>query len=336
MPEVPINLLSEEEQRKRTEKIALTMKIAREAVEKLKIPQWPGSDNYVDTNQEYDVYYQEYDTDISLSIGFNPLTTRAILHTSVSNFTWNLIGEIEELLAQPEALKRLQVEESDRESVVYDKALKLTAEYVLHLPLVFSHAFHQTVRETIINHIKKMVDYDLRDRRPDVAKTKKESLAPDNSLKNIIKMMPDGYYGLCQHVETKNEEYSAYRKGAFSDRKVWVNAEVFANLPETYEKLRLEYRNCKNEFTPEKKAFYRIKRGASDDDWNSHWEDFWCEKYPSLFLSDEVEHNTPSQLAYQHLAILYDHTSTYMEKMVLNAKRQARQKSLLSMQNTDN
>jgi hypothetical protein len=302
--------------------------ISRTAVVETSITPYPRGDEIRFTKLQYEVFYVEHDQGVNLTIEFDPLFTKGILHVALTPITFGILQDLETLFSAPETRKFLQVEESEMESVISDKALKLTKDFILHLPLVVSHSLHQGLRETIINHIKKFVDYDLRENDTESRRaSKNSSLLPDDSLDNINKMFPSSYYGLCKHIESKDQELSAYRKGVFSGRKVWLTQDAFDELPDKYQELRKAYSQCLREFKQERQAFDRLNRNASTEKWKEHWKAFSNSEFPMLFLTEDVEFESPSRLAFRQLGTLFDFSAEYMEKLVRNSRDQTKRKS---------
>jgi len=190
------------------------------------------------------------------------------------------------------------------------------------------HALFQNLNEVFISHIKKFVEYDLREHWEELGMPKDFSLVPDNNLSEIVKSFPESELLLLKFLENTNQEFSAYRKSAFTDRKAWLTPEAQANLPNEYDNLRLQYKDIIKECKIEHEAFFRINRRATFDDWKKHWQEFCDEKFPDLSLTNEVENYTASQLAYRNLANIFGFSPDYMEKIIRNAKRKLQSKSI--------
>ena len=304
--------------------LALAIQIARQAVINLKIPEFTGRGGFV--NQRWNVFYLDKGNDISLGVEFNPPITSSMLYTSLGHVAWRMLREINLLLSNSEVLNSLGVEELDRESTIYDKTLVLTTDYIVRLPMVIYHSFHQTVNEVLVSHVKKFVEYDLREHWESLGFPKDYSLVPENNLNNLVKLFPEVSFELIPHLEIIDEEFSAYRKAAFSDRKIWLTPQVFSKLPDDYEQFQIQYKKARKEHNSLKKAYFKVNRRATFEDWDKHWVETSSQDFPNLFLAHETQNYTPSQLAYRHLAQSFGFSADYMEKLVINARKQAKDK----------
>jgi hypothetical protein len=323
------NLPSQEEIEKNYKRLRpIATKIAKEAVLLANISQAPPSEEEL-INLGWKVYFTEEIQDIVLTIHLNPIFTRAVVHSSVGLVALHILRDIELLLSNPKAMKQLRVEELEREKVVFDKSLQLTRDYIEHLPLVIFHSFHQTLGESVINHIKKFVDYDLQDRleKQDYPREKR-TLLPNNDLNDIRRLFRETELPTLNYLGEIDTELSALRKKIFAERKVWLDSpEVFLKLPSDYNQLKIQYRNAKNEYKLEYAAFHRIKRQVDPDEWEVHWEKFYGETFPELLWGDEIETLSASQLAYLHLAKKFGFSPSYMEIIVRGAKAQLTEKA---------
>ncbi len=332
MPEEKNNYELSPEEIEDERKVILATEIAKKAVISLNIPEFTNDGQFV--NPRWNVFYiQDWRGDIILIIQFNPPITLGIIHTSLMYIAGSILDEMELILSSPNAMSLFNVEESEIETVVYEKTLLLMRDYIFRLPEIIYHSFHQTVNEILVSHIKKFIEYDLRDHWETLGLPKDYSLVPENSLSNITKLFPESKLGLIPYLETIEEEFSAYRKGAFSNRKVWLTPKVFTQLPDDYEQLLTQYKKATKEYKSQRKAFFKVNRRASFDDWDKHWEEFSNENFPNLSLSGEIKNYIPSQLAYRHLAESLGFSADYMEKIVGIARKQAKNKS--SQQKTD-
>lgn len=313
--------LSEETEEILSEKLALAMQIAKEAVSELEIPEFSYDDERL-LSLRWMVFYKEEGNDITLSIQLNSLSVGTMFQTSLGLIVFHILSELNRLFASKKAMKLLGVEESERGLTIYDKTLSLTKLYINYLPLVIFHSFHQALSETIISYIKKSLEYDLREHWEELDLPKNFSLVPDNNFSKILELFPDTNLPVLQTLDEVNEEFSAYRKSAFSNRKALFNQEVFSQLPVLYKELRLLYKEAKKEYVTEKEAFDRVSRRRGGDNWETYWEEVCEEKFPSLFFTSEIQFYPASQLAYRQLADLYGFDEEYMQKLVRNAKKQ--------------
>ncbi len=320
MSEKSTNQLSLEEQEELSRKQSLTLRIAREAVAFFNLPN-SQPDTETSKNLRWSLWQSESNENVVLSIQLNEPISNAIVHTSLNHVTFHLLSETENLLKNPRAMQLLAVDQSERESVVYEKTLALLKDYIDHLPAVIYHSFYQALRESIISHFKKFVESDLKKYWQSIGEEREVNILPDGNLGNLIEMFPETELPILEHLEQVNEELSAYRKTAFSNRQVWLNQEAFNNLPANYEQLRAQYKIVKKEYRLERDAYFRINRRATRDDWQAHWKETCDETFPNLFLTEEIESYSASELAYKQLAEVYDFSPNYMERIVVNARK---------------
>jgi hypothetical protein len=314
----------------------IALNIAREAVKLANLPQKPVNDGEF-TNQRWQVSYIEINNNVVLTVQLNTFITRASMDYSLVLIAWAYLVELESLFSNPRAMEILAVEESEQESTIFQKAVELTRDYIQYLPMVLFHSIHQAFNESSISHIKKIVDYTLRDYLEEIGKpNKKFTLLPNNNLSDFSKLFPSTKLEILNGVERINEELSAYRKGAFSDRKVWLNnRETFLKLPADYEQLQLDYRAVKKEYKTRHEAYFLTNRRAKIADWEKHWKEFCDEEYPNLFFTSDVQSFTASQLAYRQLGDFYGFSADYMEKLVRNAREQLKTKEKMNIKKTD-
>ena len=306
----------------------LAFRIAKEAIKLANLPLY-NSDNEPFTNLRWRVSYGEVNQDITLTIELNPIFTRAVVHSSLGVVAWEILKEMELLFSNPKALKILAVEDSELENTIFEKASQLTRDYIIQLPLVIFHSFHQNLNEAIISHIKKFVDSDLREYWDKIGKSQKNfTLLPNTELKDIERLFSDTDFQLIKGLQAINEEFSIYRKGALSNRKVWLNnPEAIAKLPSDYEQLKIQYKEAKREYKLEYEAFKRINPRSNNDKWIQHWEAVYDEKFPNVYQM-ELPNYSASELAYRQLADIFDFSFEYMKKIVRNAKMQVKYEKL--------
>ncbi|CAN5485364.1 hypothetical protein BH10ACI1_BH10ACI1_22080 [soil metagenome] len=273
------NIPPSSEQESTASRNALALKISKEAIIALNLPEMISAEREAFTKKRYEVFYQEEETNIALSIEFDPGFTKGMLHISLTSFVWHILMEIESLLSNHKAIEQLAIKDSEREKVIFDKTLALTKEFILHLPAIIFHSFHQTAKETIINHIKKIVESDLREHWGEMHLPKDFTLLPKNNLKDLLKLFPNTKLIFCEYLEDVDQEFTAYRKGIYSNRQVLLTPQAFANLPNDYENLRILYKQAKNEYILEYQAFERINRGTTNE-WGIYWEKVYDEKLP--------------------------------------------------------
>lgn len=307
----------------------IAFKIAKEAVEAANIPLLSDNDfNFIFDfiNERWRIFYREENQDIALTIQLNPNPTKAIVHLSLGLIAWGILQEVENLLSNPDAMEMLAVKENEREDEIYNKTLRLTKDYINYLPIVMFHSFHQALNETIISHIKKFVDYDMRHHLDQTDKPdKKFTLLPNNSLNDIRKLFPAIEFDLIHSLGMINEEFSVYRKAAFRDRQVWLTPIAFAKLPAHYEQLKLEYKNARSSYKVEQKLLKPISRRSTFEEvWKKHWEVFCDENFPNLYFPEEVLVHSASELAFRQLGEIFGISESYMEILVGNARQQAK------------
>jgi hypothetical protein len=303
----------------------LALKIAKEAVELVGIPKFSPDDHQF-TNQRWSVYYHTVEKDLILNIEFNPLMTTGVLNISLAFVVLEVLREVEDLLSNQTAREFFDVEDSQLESVIYERTLEITLSYIYHFPIVIYHSFYQALNESIINQIKKFVEPDLREHWANSEVPKDFSLVPEDNLSNIVELFPDADLEMLRYLEATEREFSTYRKAAFSDRKVWLTPQALMKLPDEYEQLRSEYTIAKKEYKSERQAFFKINRRAELEDWEEHWSEYSDENFPNLFLTQEIPNYAPSALSYRHLAEKYNFSPGYMEKLVINAREQSKNK----------
>lgn len=301
----------------------LAFRIAKEAVKLANLPLYDPNDEPF-TNLRWRVSYGEVNQDIALTIELNPIFTRAVVHSSLGLVAWEILRELELLFSNPRALKTLAVEDFELEDTIFEKASQLTRDYIFHLPFVIFHSFHQNLNEAIISHIKKFVDSDLREYWDKIGKPQKNfTLLPNTELKDIERLFPETNFQLIKGLQAINEEFLIYRKGALSNRKVWLNnPEAIAKLPSEYEQLKIQYKEAKREYKLQYEAFKTINPRANNDKWIQHWEKVYDEKFPNIYQT-ELPNYSASSLAYRQLADTFDFSAEYMEKIVRNAKAKA-------------
>lgn len=318
------NQLSSDESEKQKDQRRTALRIVKEALIRANIPQMPPNDDF--TDQRWRVSYKEENQDFVLIVQLNTVFSKAIFHTPLSLVAWNIMNEVELLLANPAAMEKLGVDESERESVIFDESVALTADYIRHLPIVLFHSLHQTLEESMISYIKKLVDYNLREWLDQQGTPQKKfTLLPNNKLKDITKLSPNTESHLINFLDEINKEFSIYRKGALSDRKVWLNnPQSLSKLPSDYEQLRLKYRKVKNEYKTQRNAFYTMHRRATENDWANYWQEFCEENFPDLLQTDKVMSYSASELAYRQLAESFGFSAGHMERIVKSEKDKAK------------
>lgn len=299
----------------------LTFKIASDAIRELNVPEF-NLERSEFTQNKSGVFYTEREMDIDLCIEFRLTFTTGYLQTSLIGFVFNIIDELELLYESPKAKEILELDDNDKNEVIYQKALDLTKQYIAHLPNVIFHSFHQTAKETIVNYLKKMVEHDLRESRKIQGLPDNFSLTPNNNLEEIVKLYPEGQFGFCERLEMIDKEYTTYRKTAYKDRKVWLKNQNPENLPKEYEALRLLFNQAKKEYKIQFDAYNVINSNISN--WESYWEKVFNEKFPSLMLTEDFQFEDASYLAYQQLSDKYDHNAEYLKRLVRNSKKKAK------------
>lgn len=298
----------------------LTFKIARKAIRDLNVPEFDlERSEFTQNNAE--VFYSEIEMDINLCIELKLSFTTGYLQTSLIGFVFNIVYELELLYASPKAKEILELDDKNKNEVIYQKAVDLTKQYIAHLPTVIFHAFHQTAKETIVSYLKKMVEHDLRESWEMQGLPANFSLTPHNNLNKIVELYSEGQFGFCQRLEMIDEEYTAYRETAYKDRKVWLNTQNFANLPNEYESLRLLFKEAKKEHKIHFDAYKIIHRNTSN--WESHWQEVFYTKFPALLLTEEFQFENASYLAYQQLSDKYDFSAEYLKRLIRNSKNKA-------------
>jgi hypothetical protein len=304
----------------------VALEIAKEAVKLANIPQQI-SYKAEFTNPYWYVSYKELNKDIILTIHLQG-ATKTILDTSLGYIALLILGELELLLSNEKALKLFAAEESEHESEIFRIAVDLTRSYIDYLPLVAYHSFHQALNESLISHIKKIVDYDMRRYLEEIGEpNKKFTLLPNNKLSDIIKLFPDINFELLPFLERKLEEFSVYRKASFGDRQVWLTPETFAELPANYEKLKLQYKEAKKQYKIEYRELRKVNRRSSfEDDWKKHWEEYANKNFPDVVYYDELLNYSAAELAQRQIGEMFGISASYMETLISNAKKQAAEK----------
>lgn len=301
----------------------LAFDIAKEAINDLNIPILDNDVPFTQLN--YALYYQEIEPDIILCIELKPLFTTGYIRTSIVGFVWNALYDLDLLHSNSEAREILDLDDESKDEIIHRRALDLTKHYILYLPTVFFHAFHQTAKETIISYIKKMVEVEMRDFWQEQGFPDKFTLIQNDSLEKIINLFPTNQVSFSLNLETIDQEYSAYRKAAFKNRNVWLE-QNFDNLPQEYEELRQLYKTAQKEHKAELEAFSRINRGNLKR-WETHWEEFFTIQFPIL-IDKNVDLEQASFLAYKQMAEKYDFSVEYISKLIKNSRAKAKLKAI--------
>ena len=130
--------------------VALAIRVAKEAVKRLNIPESSPND-YQGTNLRWNVFYQDVGNNVVLSIELNALTSRGIIHCSLGQTVLEMLGDLETLLSDAEAMRIFEVIEAEKDEVIFERLVGLTSTYISYLPLVLYHSLHQAVSESKIN-----------------------------------------------------------------------------------------------------------------------------------------------------------------------------------------
>lgn len=296
----------------------LALRIAREAVLAASVPaQTPGYEEFTDAR--WKVFHREENEDVVVLIRLHPFFTRAEVQCSLGLIAWAVLREMELLMSGPTVLEELAVEKTEVQNVIFDKSVQIVRDFLTHWPLVMFHAFHQGLAESIVGHIKKFVEYDLREHWNDGGKPKKFTILPNGKLGDLKKAFPEVDFQLVDHLEMINFEFEAYRKAASMDRQTWLTPKAFDALSSRYEDVRLLYKNARKEHKLEFDAYKRINKGKLAG-WTDHWRIKFEEGFPGIYLNPDLEPDPPALLARRQLADEYGFSVDYIEKLVRSSK----------------
>jgi hypothetical protein len=306
-------------------KTTLAINVAREAVQRMNIPKDSPAETQ-EQNPYWKVFYQDVGDNIGLSILLNPLTTKANFQCSLGHTVLELVDDLETLLSDAEAMRLFQVSEEEKDEVIFERLVGLTITYIGHLPVVLYHSLYQAVNESMINHIKKIVEPLYRQELEFSDRENALNLLPNNSLNDIVKLFPNLDFRLLKYLEITDKQYKDYRKNVYSNRQVFLTPERFENLHHEYDLIRADFQKIKKEFEKRRDAYFLINPNAGNDDWNKHWEKYLEENFPLLSYSYLDRERTPSELAYRYLANDLDYHPDTIERKVIESRALAKER----------
>ena len=270
------------------------------------------------SDQNYSLYYRENDNNYFLTIIIhyqNASLTSSIIHTSLSTIVLGILDEIILLLSSPKLRTYLNVKDSDLKKLAFQKTLHLTTIYISYLPIVIHHSFIQTLKETIIGDLKKFVEPELREYWNELGLPQTFTFCAENNLAKLINFIPKDEPSLLRRIEIQDRDYSKFRSLMIGGRKAFFTKEALAALPETYKNLQNQYKKAKHEYKVKKAAYFALHRRAGLEDWKNFWKEYFDEEFTELFIND-VEFDTPSELAQKQLADVYGFSRTYIVKLI--------------------
>lgn len=307
-----------------TEKRFLTIsEIAKQAVKDSNLPERTPLNN--STNLRWQMSYQIQNKDVVVSIAFNSPITRGIANYSLGCVAMVVFDTITELFSDQKAKDFFDISEDEIDDEIFLQSVRLVNWFVSQMPISLFNSIHQSLSESTVSYVKKIVEYDLQDFYREKNVNSDSNLLPSNELADIKRLFPNVNLPLISLLREIEEEFSSYRKGSFSNRKAWLNQDASKTLPDRYEELRQKYALAKKEFKKKKEAFYEINRKATSEDWKTFWTNYSEQEFPELFLLDEFMQDLPSDFAYRQLAKFFGFSKDYMVKLIQNSRKQTKQ-----------
>lgn len=274
--------------------VGIALDAAREALRRLGIPMDSPDESRI--GDRWRAYYKEVENDIHITIQLDRLTPQGVVNFSLGQFVLGMLRDIESAFSDDHVLERFEIKEGEKSDLIFERLVGFSRSYISYLPIVLYHSFHQAAMESIVNHIRKELEPDLRD-DPELSETGKTfDLFPNKVFEDLEKLAPNTELGFLEYLQITDREFSEYRGTIWNDRKVFLTPERYAQLPAEYEELRKRYWEIKRQYKHDRDAFSTFNRGNTED-WDKHWNKIMAEDFPfSTFTPLDLE-RTPSELA---------------------------------------
>lgn len=306
--------------------VQLALRAAREALQRLNIPEISLGE-YRASNLRMYRFYEDRGNDIVLGIELNPLTSSGIIHCSLHQTVLEILYDLENLLSEPAGCELFELEGSEINEFLYKNLVDLTAVYLLQLPIVLYHAFYQAVNESIVSHLKAVIEPVYSEDWLKRGKRKGFSMVPTKRVGDLVKLFPGVEFRLFNYVGIEDGELSEYRKAVLSKQGIQRNPHRMSNLHVEYDLLRAQFSKVKKEYVKEREAFSRVFPRAQEEEWISHWNGYLNRTFPALYYSEIDVERTPSELAYRHLGEILEYHPDTVEVKVRTARAIARERS---------
>lgn len=304
----------------------LAVRAAREAVQRLNIPEVFRGE-YRNSNQRWNRFYQDFGDNIVLGIELNPLTSTGIINCSLGHTVLEILADLEKLLAEPKAKDLFEITDPELDEFVFKILVDITAVYLDQLPITLYHAFYQAVDESIVSHVKTVIEPLYIEDWINQGKPKEFSLLPTKRVGDLMELFPDAEFHLLNYVGIEDSELNEYGKAILSKRGLERNPERMKNLHLEYDQLRAQFKQIKKEFDEQRQAYFRVHLRASESDWNDHWKSYLNENFPLLHYGQNDVERPPSELAYRYLSAILEYHPDTVETKVRQARALAKERS---------
>jgi hypothetical protein len=267
------------------------------------------------------IYYLKEDGDYYLVFKSTSLLCDYEFKTSLEWLVLAIHSELELLFSNPFLM--ILVTDKNRDEVLDHLTLHILFEYHLYLQGVLFHRVHRAFKDSLINFIKTKVEPAYKE---EMIISQTTTLVPNNNLKFLFQFLPDNKLSLIKEIERMDETLAGIEKDQITGRNSWMFKQDFEEICTKYEELRRKYAVAKRDHKQLKKSYFHINLRASSEDWMRYWENYVLEKYPSLKMTEQIEFNEPSNLAYLHLAKFYTYSVDFIKKKVKESRNLAKEK----------
>lgn len=270
-----------------------------------------------------EMYFQILNGEIFLFLFSCPGLVKYSVQISLFHGCYNIVAEIDRILNDENAEYLFELLSFDREEVLLQEAYGAARAYVTHLPFVVFHSHHQAFSEAIVGYVQRIIGPIMREEWDNKEIRQSLRLIDGNSLRSLMKNFRNTDLPFLRVLDNVDRSFSKYRKESVAGRDVWLTTELRnGGLADEYDRLRPQYARAKSEVKTQKKAYLKVRKNI--DKWPVEREQFLDEQFPDLTQTSEIENESPANLTYTQLAKRYGKSSSYMVKMIGEARKMKR------------